>query len=144
MTIDSRFKEIILSEIKNVDINEFENFSKKNSKYIQFAYANEIISDDDIKNSLEFSILKKIQNDYITLIKKKDLDINTLKEPQCFAYALVIKTFSDYELLQTPFYKENIIDDFVHNYFQCNITSRFKERLLNPKTININVDEHYS
>lgn len=138
----------MLDEVKDLVLNELEKTSifsityameKNERKLLIFLYHNKIITSSDLNSSLEKAVINEAKDNYRFLTGKQNLIHKEypdhLAYPECLAYAIEKKIFSDLELKKIKFDHGETPDSFVKDYRSKDLIPWLRKKLLTAQPI---------
>lgn len=137
-------EEKTLEQIGNLDSISLKNYAEVNHIVLNVLYKNGILQDDKLKLALEKIVINTAKMDYNILIKNGNYADHAYS-PECFAYAIQKKIFSDKELKKIKFDHGETLESFPKEYSDKNLIGNLKRQLLSPRPISkskSHCDEH--
>ncbi len=133
--LEEKISELTLNEIGELTLlSSIGSYARRNKKILNFLYKNKIIDDKDLEQVLEKIAIKTAKADYAFLLRSGNYADHS-HYPECLAYALEKKIFSEKEIKKIKFDHGETRDSFAKFYSPKNLLNELKEQLLNPKPI---------
>lgn len=138
MSLDEKLKQVVLEDIKEVNLLLFDSYSSQNSSYIKALYDQGVVDNSSLTSALETAVLKQARRDYTTMISSTTYTIyaDHIGRPDCFAYALKKGEFSQGEIKKIPFDGESVIS-YIHQYEKKYLIDELKKQLLHYNPLKI-------
>ncbi|VVB82037.1 Uncharacterised protein [uncultured archaeon] len=134
-----RVKDLVLNELEKTSIFSITYaMDKDERKLLNFLYRNKIINDLDLDSSLEQAVIMEAKNNYNFLTRKNNLIQeypDHLAYPECLAYAIEKKVFSDRELKKLKFDHKETPESFVHDYSSKDLIPWLRKKLFHPTQV---------
>ena len=139
MNLIGALRKTTIKELENMNVDYIGILAREYEEVFSTLISKKIISEKDIKSSLEQAVIKKAKENYYITLKNEFIThgVDHLVRPECLAYA-VLKgdVFSKEEINKIPLeYPDKDMGDFLRTYKERDILEDLKEELLNPKPL---------
>ena len=136
MSLDDKLKGVVIEELKQLNLQFIDYYSKRDKEVLNFLYNKEIIDDSLIETILEDLVFKQARGDYNIMVKRKNEYIiyaDHIRRPDCFAYALDKYKFSKKEIKKIPFDHGDNVKIYIEEYGRNDLLTFLKKKLLDLK-----------
>jgi len=138
MDLNEIIKQIVIDQLKNINLVFLNEFAHKNHEIITFLYNQKIIDDQIIKFALEEAVINYGFRYYNLITNKKSLVQeypDHLPIPEILSYSLNKNLFSKKHIAKIKFDHGDNLETFIKKYDPTNLLETFRKELLNPRPL---------
>lgn len=139
MNLKQKIADIIIQDIKCLDILFLNEYARENRDLISSLYVLKCLQDDQIENALKISVIKKAVEEYEFLKRSRLNFAEETLHPEYLVYALENDKFSLRQIRKIPF-KNKSIETFIQQYRDESLLANLKKRFLNPPALKKSID----
>ncbi len=127
MSLIDKFKEVFLEEFSEVDLDNVDDYARKNNKEITFLCDSDSSFSEKIEKTLGEKIIKKVQENYYPKLFR-GCSLDSLPYPEYLAYTLQENVFSFDELYKINLGNDSWKNDVIKKYSKENLLKREFQR----------------
>ncbi len=130
MSLINQCEELFLGEFYGLEYEQIEDYMKKNRDTILFLCKHKESLNKEIEEIIGKSIIKKVRESYYPRLLR-NVNLDSLKNPEYFVYALQKNSFTFDELRKINLGNDNWKNAIMKKYQKPNILKHLREKFLN-------------
>ncbi len=135
-TLNDALKSTVIEDLRNINLIFFNYYVKDNRETIIYLHSKKIIDTTSIDTALKESILKQSRRDYNAITTENSpyiIDADHVGRPDCLAYAIGKRQFSEEEIENIPFGQGETVKTFLRQNYEGGLPSLLRKELLYKK-----------